>query len=40
VGAAWTRGSPFATQADWQRHVAEEAARLRAPVSVSLAKGN
>ena len=40
VGAAWTRGSPFATQADWQRHVAEEAARLRAPVSVSFAKGN
>lgn len=40
VGAAWTRGSPFATQADWQRHVAEEAARLRAPVSVILAKGN
>ncbi len=35
VGAAWTRGSPFATQADWQRHVAEEAARLRAPVTVS-----
>ena len=40
VGAAWTRGSPFATQQDWQRHVAEEAARLRAPVSVSLTKGN
>ncbi|MEX5744334.1 DUF4861 family protein [Massilia sp. X63] len=36
VGAAWTRGSPFATQADWQRHVAEEAARLRAPVTVSM----
>ncbi|QOY96099.1 DUF4861 family protein [Massilia sp. UMI-21] len=36
VGAAWTRGSPFATQADWRRHVAEEAARLRAPVAVSL----
>ncbi|PWF43628.1 DUF4861 family protein [Massilia glaciei] len=36
VGAAWTRGSPFATQRDWQKHVAEEAARLRAPVSISL----
>ncbi|MGI4844298.1 MAG: DUF4861 family protein [Janthinobacterium lividum] len=40
VGAAWTRGSPFATQADWQRHVAEEAARLRAPVTVTVTKGN
>jgi hypothetical protein len=40
VGAAWTRGSPFATRADWEKHVAEEAARLRAPVSVSLAAGN
>lgn len=37
VGAAWTRGSPFATRADWEKHVAEEAARLRAPVSVTLA---
>jgi pectinesterase len=36
VGAAWTRGSEFKSQQDWQRHVAEEAARLRAPVSVSL----
>lgn len=39
VGAAWTRGSPFAIQDDWKRHVAEEAARLRAPVSVSLSAG-
>ena len=39
VGAAWTRGSPFATQADWKRHVAEEAARLRAPLTVTLAAG-
>jgi pectinesterase len=37
VGAAWTRGSRFANQREWQRHVAEEAARLRAPVSVALA---
>lgn len=36
VGAAWTRGSPFASESDWQRHVAEEATRLRAPVSVRL----
>ena len=40
VGAAWTRGSPFATRADWERHVAEEAARLRAPVSVSVKAGS
>ena len=39
VGAAWTRGSPFATQAQWRQHVADEAARLRAPLSVSLAAG-
>lgn len=39
VGAAWTRGSPFATQDDWKRHVAEEAARLRAPVSVTFSAG-
>jgi hypothetical protein len=36
VGAAWTRGSPFATQRDWQQQVADEAARLRAPVVVKL----
>ena len=39
VGAAWTRGSPFATQAQWQQQVADEALRLRSPVSVSLAAG-
>lgn len=36
VGAAWTRGSPFATQADYKQHVADEAARLRAPVRVNV----
>ena len=36
VGAAWTRGSPFATQADYKKHVADEAARLRAPVRVNV----
>jgi len=36
VGAAWTRGSPFATQADYKKHVADEAARLRAPVRVNM----
>ena len=39
VGAAWTRGSPFASQEQWQKHVADEALRLRSPVSVSLAAG-
>ncbi|MFC5462672.1 DUF4861 family protein [Massilia niabensis] len=39
VGAAWTKGSPFATQRDWQKHVAEEAARLRAPVQLKIAAG-
>jgi pectinesterase len=39
VGAAWTRGSPFSSQAAWQREVANEAARLRAPVEVRVAAG-
>jgi pectinesterase len=39
VGAAWTRGSEFKSQQDWQRYVSEEAARLRAPVSVALSAG-
>lgn len=39
VGAAWTRGSPFTTQRAWQQHVADEAARLRAPVTVTFAAG-
>jgi pectinesterase len=37
VGAAWTRASEFKSPQDWQRYVAEEAARLRSPVTVSLA---
>ena len=37
VGAAWDRAAPeFKTQQDWQRFVAAESARLRAPVTVSL----
>ena len=36
VGAAWTRSGEFKTEQDWQRHVAAEAARVRAPVTVSL----
>jgi hypothetical protein len=37
VGAAWTRAGEIKSQQDWQRYVAEEAARLRAPVSVTVA---
>jgi pectinesterase len=39
VGAAWTRAGEIKSQQDWQRYVADEAARLRAPVSVSVAAG-
>lgn len=35
VGAAWTRRSPYTSQAQWQRHVAEAAARLRAPLTIT-----
>lgn len=38
VGAAWTRAGEIKSQQDWQRYVADEAARLRAPVSVSAAQ--
>jgi pectinesterase len=37
VGAAWTRAGDIKSQQDWQRYVADEAARLRTPVSVSVA---
>lgn len=37
VGAAWTRTGDVKSQQDWQRYVADETARLRAPVSVSVA---
>lgn len=36
VGAAWTRAGDFKSEQDWQRYVAAESARVRAPVSVSL----
>jgi hypothetical protein len=36
VGAAWTRGGEITTREAWQRYVSDEAARLRAPVSVSV----
>ena len=37
AGGAWSRGTSFATQQDWQKHVADAAARVRSPVKVSLA---
>jgi hypothetical protein len=37
VGAAWTRAGDIKSQQEWQRYVADEAARLRTPVSVSVA---
>ena len=37
VGSGWTRTGDFAKREDWQKYVAAQAARLRAPVSVTLA---
>jgi len=37
VGAGWTRGGDFAKREDWQKYVSAQAARVRAPISVSLA---
>lgn len=37
VGAAWTRAGEIKSQAEWQRYVADEARRVRAPISVSVA---
>lgn len=35
VGAGWTKGGDFATQADWNAYVAACAARIKSPVKVS-----
>ena len=40
VGSGWTRGGDFANREDWQKYVAAQAARVRAPVSVTLGKTN
>lgn len=37
VGAGWSRGGDFAEREDWQKYVSAQAARVRAPISVSLA---
>jgi hypothetical protein len=36
VGAAWTRAGDITSRGEWQRHVADEAARVGAPVRVNL----
>lgn len=36
VGAAWTRAGEITSAQQWQRYVADEAARLRSPVAVSV----
>jgi hypothetical protein len=36
VGAAWTRGGDIASEQQWKRYVADEAARVAAPVRVAL----
>ncbi|TFW33704.1 DUF4861 family protein [Massilia horti] len=40
VGAAWNRGGEITSQQQWQRYVADEAARLRSPVKVTLSSSN
>ena len=39
AGAAWSRGSPFGSKADWERHIAAETARIKAPLKVSYKGG-
>jgi hypothetical protein len=39
IGAAWTRAGEITSQQQWQRYVADEAARLRSPVTVKLSSG-
>ncbi|KQQ45053.1 hypothetical protein ASF61_20655 [Duganella sp. Leaf126] len=39
VGAAWARAGEITSRDDWTRYVASQAARVRAPVAVSLAAG-
>jgi hypothetical protein len=37
VGAAWTRAGEITSAQQWTRYVADEAARLAAPVRIGLA---
>ena len=36
AGGGWSKGTDFATQQDWQKHVAEEASRARSPIKIAL----
>ena len=38
VGFGWTLGPDFRTVEDWDRYLADEAARLRAPVEIKIEK--
>jgi hypothetical protein len=40
VGAAWSRAGEITSAQQWQRYVADEAARLRSPLAVTLKNGN
>jgi hypothetical protein len=40
VGGAWNRAGEITTREAWQRYVADEAARLRSPVSVSISSAH
>ena len=39
AGAAWSRGSPFASKADWDRYIVAETARIKAPLKISYKGG-
>ena len=39
VGAAWSRGSAFASKADWDKFIAAETARVQSPLKISLTGG-
>jgi hypothetical protein len=36
VGAAWSRGSPYASKAAWDQFIAAETARIRSPLKIEL----
>jgi len=39
VGAAWSRGSPYTSRAEWDKYVASEAARVQSPLKITLSGG-
>ncbi|WP_395408546.1 DUF4861 family protein [Pseudoduganella sp. UC29_106] len=36
IGAAWSRGSPYASKAAWDQFIAAESARVRSPIKIEL----